>query len=92
MLRLNREITDNAFHTENQMNSNISHTSQSPKSALVNKLQQLEKKQYELTKQVNKSSIHVRKNLFDLKNFFLATCICSEKKYSEIRPYLECKL
>jgi hypothetical protein len=53
LVRLNREITDNEVYTGNQINSNNPHSiSQSPKSALANKLKQLEKKQYELTKQV----------------------------------------
>jgi hypothetical protein len=47
---LNRELSDNALNEDNQMSSMS--RSQSPKSALANKLHQLEKKQYELTKQV----------------------------------------
>ena len=57
LLRLNRELSDNALNIELNTQQMPTTRSQSPKSALANKLHQLEKKQYELTKQV-KNSFH----------------------------------
>lgn len=51
LVRLNRQVSSEMLASESSPTKQ--QRSNSPKSALANKLAQLEKKQYELTKQVN---------------------------------------